>query len=94
MALSTPFIGSGRFVAEREWTCSKHEWPQSHECDCGNCTLEWECGECGECAECATAEWRDVLAPDGTPKMREVSVYESMLMDIPLSMFTPRPPTA
>lgn len=80
MALSTPFVGSGEFVPEREWSCSQHDYPCYHECDCSACTL----GEV-ECGECAVSEWRDVFNADGTRKMREIGAFEAMLLRMPMS---------
>ena len=82
MALSTPFVGSGEFVPEREWLCSQHDYPHYHECDCSSCTIgEWEC------AECSTSEWRGVFNDDGTPRMRELGAFEAMLLKIPGPVF-------
>lgn len=70
VGINRPFVGSGEFVQEREWTCSKHDSPITHECDCGYCHREWEC------RGCAKARWRDLTNPDGSPLMRELSVDE------------------
>lgn len=72
MALNSglKFEGSGKFVQEREWTCPKHDWPMQHECDCSHCNRRWDC------RSCARAKWVDLTNDDGTPKMRELSVWE------------------
>lgn len=70
LGTNAPFVGSGEFVQEREWTCSKHDSPQYHECDCGHCSRQWDC------RGCAKARWLDLTNPDGSPLMRELSVSE------------------
>ena len=70
VGMNMPFVGSGEFAREREWTCSKHDSPMYHECDCGHCHRQWDC------RGCAKARWRDLTNPDGSPLMRELSVDE------------------
>lgn len=74
MALSSP--GSGQFVPDREWSCPLHDRKQTHECDCDACTLPYV-----SCPSCATAEWRDVVAADGTPVLRELSLWEAVMRE-------------
>lgn len=66
--------GSGEFVQEREWTCPDHDRPHDHMCDCDHCEREWDCDKC------AVASWVDVFNADGTRKMREVGLYESLVL--------------
>lgn len=75
MALSVPFVGSGQFVAETEWSCPNHEFPEVHECDCQFC--DWEPPEC-----CDEAEWVDKRDADGNVVTRELSVWEASLRNL------------
>ena len=62
--------GTGEFVHKNEWTCSKHERPMRHECDCSECDREWDCDEC------STAKWTPAFNEDGSPLMYELSVVD------------------
>lgn len=77
MALSymNKIPGIGEFVPVNRWTCSKHERPIEHTCDCEDCDKDWDCDEC------AASEWKPAFNPDGTPIMREVQHYESYFGD-------------
>lgn len=70
MALKAPRVPTGIYEPVREWSCPEHEWPQDHECDCHHCDREWDCELCAE------ARWETVLAPDGSPLMREVLAFD------------------
>ncbi len=74
MALSIPFKGSGRFVAEREWSCPIHDHPQYHECDCEHCEVPL----LPDC--CEGGEWVDKIDADGNVVMRETAVEEEFLI--------------
>lgn len=85
MALSTAQSGgSGEFVPEREWSCPCHEQPQTHECDCDGCPIDYWL-----CSSCAEASWVDRIGPDGAPVMRELSVWEAALRHQTRNPFMP-----
>lgn len=76
MALAMPWVGSGRFVPDRVWSCSRHDDPRYHECDCSHCPVgEWECDEC------ADAAWVDQFNDDGSVKTRELHATEAWMLD-------------
>lgn len=66
----------GEWVPARVWSCPKHEWPAEHECDCPDCDREWDC------ETCATARWTTPLNDDGSPVLRELDVWESLLRKV------------
>jgi hypothetical protein len=73
VALSMPFNGSGEFVPVRVWSCSKHDEPDEHYCDCEFCEVVL-------CEECEAADWVDKLDENGEVVMRERDRTEAFLV--------------
>lgn len=60
-------------VPVREWSCSLHNYPETHECDCDHCELPYY-----TCDQCAAAKWVNKLDADGNVVMREATTLDLM----------------
>ena len=61
--------GSGEFVPVEEWSCRFHERPHFQDDD----EAEW-------CNECAAGKWRKKRDDSGEVVMRELSIFEIVLI--------------
>lgn len=73
MAVATSFKGSGKFVPVREWSCPYHDqdvnWGDEER------QGEW-------CNACEAAGWKTAYDELGEPILREVGMFEALLMDM------------